>query len=276
MNEPDPRGFVRSLRGAIARAATRAREIEGSATNAPKGHEETPEKQALTQADLECQEILLTALLESQPGVRIEAEEDTPTCRLFDGSRSESVVVIDPIDGTLHSFLQGEGPYAILLGLVVEGVYRAGLVALPREGLFFSGATGGGATWNRARGDERPARLQARGNRVLVSHGMPDSVCVELRARGFEVVFGCGGAVSVAPLIPGIRAGARYAAGDGGVSPRGRIGVVISREAGAIVIGADGQPFPHDMDTPAKTLLIAGNPEDSASLRAAFAAAGCG
>ena len=105
---------------------------------------------------------------------------------------------------------------------------------------------------------------------------MPESVCVELRARGFEVVFGCGGAVSVAPLIPGIRAGARYAAGDGGVSPRGRIGVVISREAGAMVTGADGQPFPHDMDTPAKTLLIAGNPEDSASLRAAFAAAGCG
>ena len=275
MTVVDPQAFVRSLRGAIAQAATRAREIEGSATNSPKDRETTAEKQALTQADLECQEILLRALLENAPSVRLQAEEDTPSCELFADSRSESVVVIDPIDGTLHSFLQGEGPYAILVGLVVRGVYRAGLVALPREGLFFGGAVGGGATWNRARGDERPARIRTQGNRVLVSHGMPEPVCIELQARGFDVVFGCGGAVSVAPLIPGIRAGARYAAGSMGISPRGRIGVVISREAGAVVTGADGQSFPGDADTPANTLLVAGNPEDSAALQAAFAAAGC-
>ena len=275
MTETDPGGFVRSLRGAIAQAATRAREIEGSATNSPKDRETTAEKQALTQADLECQEILLRALLESEPGVRVQAEEDTPSCDLFADSRSESVVVIDPIDGTLHSFLQGEGPYAILLGLVVRGVYQAGLVALPREGLFFGGAVGAGATWNRARGNERPARIQTRGHRVLVSHGMPESVCVELEERGFDVVFGCGGAVSVAPLIPGIRAGVRYAAGSLGVSRRGRIGVVISREAGAVVTSADGRSFPDDADTPANTLLVAGNSEDSAALREAFEAAGC-
>ena len=181
---------------------------------------------------------------------------------------------LTPLGQTQRGVGPGREP-GLLLGLVVRGVYQAGLVALPREGLFFGGAVGGGATWNRARGDERPARIQERGNRVLVSHGMPAPVCVELEARGFDVVFGCGGAVSVAPLIPGIRAGARYAAGSQGVSLRGRIGLVISREAGAIVTDADGRAFPDDMDTPANTLVVAGLSEDQAALQAAFAAAGC-
>ena len=54
-----------------------------------------------------------------------------------------------------------------------------------------------------------------------------------LRDHGCEVVSSCGGAVSVAPLIPGVRAGVRWAGSETGVSIRGRIGVLIAREAGA-------------------------------------------
>lgn len=274
MAETDPAGFVRALRGALLEAAELAHGLEGSATNAPKAGETTAEKQALTLADLAAQEIILASLVASYPEVSLEAEEATPSCDRF-SSDSDDVVVIDPIDGTLHSYLRGEGPYGILLGLVVRGIYRAGLVALPREGLFFSAAAGAGASWNRAGGPEREARVRAEGNRVLASHLMPEAVCAQFEAQGFDVVFGCGGAVAVAPLIPGIRAGARYAPGERGVSPRGRIGALISREAGAFVTRADGQAFPNDIDTPSNTLLVTASNEDTAALGAAFEAAGC-
>ena len=44
-----------------------------------------------------------------------------------------------------------------------------------------------------------------------------------LRARGLEVSFGCGGAIAVAPLIPGVRGGLRLAKPGVSVSVRGRL-----------------------------------------------------
>ena len=53
----------------------------------------------------------------------------------------------------------------------------------------------------------------------------------------------CGGAVALAPLVPGVRGGLRvskYAK----ISSRGRIGKLIAREAGSLVETAAGEPFP--------------------------------
>ena len=103
---------------------------------------------------------------------------------------------------------------------------------------------------------------------------MPASVSKRLAEQGYETISSCGGAVAVAPLIPGVVAGVRYASGEGGVSIRGRAGVVISRAAGACVVGEGGAAFPPDMDTPAPTLRIAANDALIDVLGDALAAAG--
>ncbi len=269
---PEASAFVDALTPALRQAAAVARKLEGRVQNEPKSGETTPAKQALTAADIATQEALLGPLLQHFPDVSLEAEEDTPSAERFPEGR-DALVVIDPIDGTLHSYLGGEGPYAIMVGLAVARRYQAALVALPREGLFFSAVRGAGALFSRATGPVRPARITVDGSRVLVSHGMPEAVGERLRAGGLDVLPACGGAVAVAPLLPGVRAGLRFAPASEGVSIRGRIGALIAAEAGAVVRGAGGA-FPDDLDTPAPVLAVAHHESDLPILNDALRAAG--
>lgn len=272
----DPRSFVRVLAPALRQAAAIADALDGRVINRPKLGEASDVKAALTLADSAAQEALLVPLFEHFGDVRLDAEEDTPSVKRF-RSLSGALVVVDPIDGTLRSYLEAAGPYAVMLGLALQGRFEAALLALPRERLFFDAVRGRGA--HLAGPDSTPGRARlGRGSgtgvrRVLVSHGMPEAVQEALRARGYEVGFGCGGAVAVAPLVPGVCAGLRLAPDGRGVSRRGRIGVLIAREAGALVCCETGEPFPDDIDAPARALLVAARDEDLAALREALAAA---
>ena len=94
-----------------------------------------------------------------------------------------------------------------------------------------------------------------------------------LRARGLEVAPASGGAISVAPLLPGVRGGLRFVReGPMGVSIRGRIGALIAAEAGALVRAETGEPFPEDVRVPARALLVAADEPTLATLRDAVAA----
>ncbi|MCG8589999.1 MAG: hypothetical protein MJE66_11980 [Proteobacteria bacterium] len=273
MATPSPEQFVELLAPPLRQAAAIARALEGRVANRPKSGEETAVKQALTVADTACQETLLVPLLEAFPDVRIEAEEDTASVHGF-ATEGDALVVVDPIDGTLHSYLDAEGPYAIMAGLVLASRYEAGLIALPREGLFLEAVRGTGAWVSRATGKRRAAEPIADGKRVLVSHGMPQSVRHALRDRGYEVAMGCGGAVGIAPLVRGVCAGLRYASNDLGVSVRGRISAAIARAAGAHVVGRDGEAFPEDEHTPAPILVSAAQERDARAILDVVAASG--
>jgi fructose-1,6-bisphosphatase/inositol monophosphatase family enzyme len=276
MTEADfPRSFVRILAPALRQAAAVANALDGRVINRPKVGELSDAKAALTLADSAAQEALLVPLLEHFGDVRLDAEEDTPSVKRFSG-HSDAVVVVDPIDGTLRSYLQAAGPYAVMIGLALEGRFEAALIALPRERLFFDAVLGDGAHLLGPDGVPRRPRLgrDSKGTRrVLVSHGMPEPAQEALRARGYEVGFGCGGAVALAPLLPGVCAGLRLAGPPRGISRRGRIGVLVAREAGAMVRCETGEPFPTDIDAPARALLVAAHDEDLVALREALAAA---
>ena len=78
----------------------------------------------------------------------------------------------------------------------------------------------------------------------------------------------------MAPLVPGVRAGLRWVRESAaGVSIRGRIGVLIAEEAGALVRCETGDGFPRGLDTPASALLVAANEADVVALQDALAAA---
>lgn len=173
--------------------------------------------------------------------------------------RGDELVVVDPIDGTLQFYLGGAGPYACLVGLARGGRFAAGLVALPREGLFFDAVRGGGARTSKAGGEPRKSRLAAEGRRILVSHAVPEALQKALAESGSEVVSASGGAVAVAPMARGARVGVRHQPGDLGISHRGRIAAFVAREAGCTLLGRDGQTFPDDLDTPAPWLISARN-----------------
>jgi hypothetical protein len=249
-----------------------ARALEGRVANRPKQSEANPAKAALTDADSAAQEAILVPLLQHFPGVGLNAEEETPSVEEFPNDEKRFAVV-DPIDSTLRSYLEGAGPYSVMVGLCVEGCFEAALVALPREGLLFDGVHRGGARMSRPRGEPRLLRADAVGARVLVSHEAPPAVQERLRERGFEVVFGSGGAISVAPLIPGVRAGLRLARPSGDISIRGRVGLLISSEAGVLMDSERGERFPSRIDEPARALLLAASEQDMDHLRYALAAA---
>lgn len=263
--------FADKLLPAVERAASFARGLEGKVGNSPKLDEPSAVKQALTLADVGAQEIILEGLREHFPQVSLAAEEDTKSVAAFPKD-AEAQVVIDPIDGTLRSYLEASGPYAVIVGLAIEGVYHSSLVALPREGLMFDAVRGRGAYAAGKGGERKPTRSVDDGNRVFVSNGMPEAAAEVLRSHDYEVVPACGGAVAVAPLVEGVCAGLRWADTPLGISIRGRVGVLISREAGALVGAVNGTEFPTDMETPSSTLLVASHPRHLEPLEQALAA----
>jgi fructose-1,6-bisphosphatase/inositol monophosphatase family enzyme len=265
-----PSDFVRALAPALQQAASIARSLEGRVSNRPKAGEATAVKAALTAADTASQETLLAPLLEHFPQVKLEAEEDTPSVSRFSES-ADALVVIDPIDGTLRFYLEGRGPYAVMIGLAIRNRYEASLVALPREKLCFDAVKGRGARICGEDGAAKAATLgEVNGNRILVSHNLPSSAVERLQDYGYEVAAASGGAISIAPLIPGACAGLRLVQENPeGVSIRGRIGALISAEAGALVMGATA-PFTPDIRTPAPALLVATNENTLAHLQDAL------
>jgi hypothetical protein len=115
-------------------------------------------------------------------------------------------------------------------------------------------------------------RAEAQGRRVLVSDGFPELVAERLRKAGYELAPACGGAIAVAPLIPGVRAGLRVAPRGRPISWQGRIGALISASGGARVEDERGEPFPEAVDAPARALLVSADDADAERLRHAVAA----
>ena len=264
--------FVEKLAPALRQAASIARTLEGRVANRPKTDETTAVKAALTIADSASQEALLVPLFEHFPQVSLAAEEDTPSVARFP-TQSDELVVIDPIDGTLRFYLEAMGPYAIMIGFSVGGVYKAGLVALPREGLFFRAVLGEGAAVSRGDGIPQAAHFDRGADRILVTHDLPGEAVMFLEGKGFEIVPASGGAISVAPIVPGVRAGLRLVRTVPQVSIRGRIGALVSSEAGALLRDESGGEFPKQIEAPARALLVAADGSDMEILEEALAIA---
>jgi len=268
---PTPDEFVRTLSPALDQAAAIAAALQGRVPNVPKAGEATPVKASLTIADTAAQEALLVPLLARFRAARLEAEEETHSVELFTGAAPAHRIVVDPIDGTLHFYLAGRGLYAVMAGFAVDDRYQAALVALPREGLRFDTVRGRTPRRGWLGGALEPARCTASGDKLLLSDGVPEAIEARLRADGFAIERACGGAVALAPLVPGVRGGLRvskYAT----ISARGRIGTLIAREGGALVETGTGEPFPDSLDAPATSLVVASDRETAAAIQAALRA----
>ncbi|HJP32201.1 MAG TPA: inositol monophosphatase family protein [Candidatus Latescibacteria bacterium] len=157
----DPQCFLDTVVPVVRQCATASLVFYGDvadvgkkADNSLTGSHAQQASSVLTVLDAAFQELLLGAVHARFPDIRCIAEERTPMRRAFAGNDSDYVVILDPIDGTLH-FQRGDAPYHVCVGLAHRGRMIAAAVARPTEDKLFTAIAGRGA-W-RQRG-QRPAR----------------------------------------------------------------------------------------------------------------------
>lgn len=96
----------------------------------------------VTQADRIANEMIVSALKREFPNDGILAEESVDTKRRLAKSR---VWMVDPLDGT-NGFIDGNGDFAVQIGLAEEGQCVLGVVYPPLTGVLYRAVRGEG-TW---------------------------------------------------------------------------------------------------------------------------------
>ena len=96
----------------------------------------------VTQADTIANELIVTGLKREFPDDGILAEESVDTERRLAKSR---VWMVDPLDGT-NGFIDGNGDFAVQIGLAEEGQCVLGVVYQPLTGVLYRAVRGAG-TW---------------------------------------------------------------------------------------------------------------------------------
>jgi 3'(2'), 5'-bisphosphate nucleotidase len=100
------------------------------------------DREPVTQADKLANEIIVSRLQREFPDDGILAEESIDTSHRLDKSR---VWMIDPLDGTT-GFIEGNGDFAVQIGLTENGECVLGVVYQPLTGVLYRAVRGGG-TW---------------------------------------------------------------------------------------------------------------------------------
>lgn len=100
------------------------------------------DREPVTQADKAANEIIVRRLQEEFPDDGILAEESVDTSRRLGKQR---VWMIDPLDGTT-GFIDGNGDFAVQIGLAENGKPVLGVVYQPLTGVLYRALRGGG-TW---------------------------------------------------------------------------------------------------------------------------------
>src|SRR5688572_7037734 len=153
-----PQPYDHELRSACELARTAGAAIlelyEGPINVEQKAYNDDLEP--VTQADRIANELIVAGLKREFPNDGILAEESVDTKRRLEKSR---VWMVDPLDGT-NGFIDGNGDFAVQIGLAEEGECVLGVVYLPLTGVLYRAVSGEG-TWI-----ERP---QFESQRAMVS-----------------------------------------------------------------------------------------------------------
>jgi 3'(2'), 5'-bisphosphate nucleotidase len=99
------------------------------------------DREPVTQADRVANELIVSALRREFPDDGILAEESVDTAHRLDKRR---VWMIDPLDGT-NGFIDGNGDFAVQIGLTEDGDCVLGVVYQPLTDLLYHAVRGQGA-----------------------------------------------------------------------------------------------------------------------------------
>lgn len=99
------------------------------------------DREPVTQADRVANELIVNELRKRFPGDGILAEESVDTAHRLDKTR---VWMIDPLDGT-NGFIDGNGDFAVQIGLAENGECVLGVVYQPLTGVLYRAVRGQGS-----------------------------------------------------------------------------------------------------------------------------------
>jgi 3'(2'), 5'-bisphosphate nucleotidase len=117
------------------------------------------DREPVTQADKLANEIIVARLRDEFPGDGILAEESIDTSHRLDKTR---VWMIDPLDGTT-GFIDGNGDFAVQIGLTENGECVLGVVYQPLTDVLYRAVTGRGAWIERPDYEVEKARVSDHG-----------------------------------------------------------------------------------------------------------------
>jgi 3'(2'), 5'-bisphosphate nucleotidase len=115
-------------------------------------------REPVTVADRVANDLIVSALQTHFPGDGILAEESLDT---EDRLSKRRVWMVDPLDGT-NGFIDGNGDFAVQIGLAEDGEAVLGVVYQPLVDLMYRAVRGGGAWIERLGEDLRRAEVSAR------------------------------------------------------------------------------------------------------------------
>lgn len=100
-------------------------------------------KDPVTAADKRANDLICARLAAAFPGTPVVAEESDPAS-FADFRKSERVFFVDPLDGTAE-FIDKNGEFAVMIGLVEGDVATVGVVCAPASRLVWVGERGRGS-----------------------------------------------------------------------------------------------------------------------------------
>jgi 3'(2'), 5'-bisphosphate nucleotidase len=136
----------------------------------------------VTAADHAANDLIVQGLRRHFPEDAILSEESTDSGSRLSATR---VWIVDPLDGT-KEFLAGNGEFAIMIGLAIDGRAELGVVYLPAADVLYGAAKGEGAWVEEVAGERRPLHRSTASPgsiRLVISRSHPDPLVDVLRRK---------------------------------------------------------------------------------------------
>lgn len=192
--------FLKRMSQAVLEAGQLAREKQEGVVNIGKEVESLPEdtaevhaaRSAKTIIDERVQELLLkaAAAVLDPKSIKLDAEEETPSTKLFPNKESEITLVIDPIDGTTQ-YIDGTDQYSICVGLLERGKILTALVYFPKRRLFYFIGTDGKAYLSKdgslSSAQELITQIPSDEKAIYINYRVPNEIKQHLMEHGYKV-----------------------------------------------------------------------------------------
>ena len=253
---------ARFARAAAVRAAAIVRPMQKGIETREKSEGRGP----VTEADLASERSILAELHEQFPNDPVVSEESRAAAQDTAGP----VWCVDPLDGT-REYSQGRHDYAVMIGLLLDGVPVVGAVALPGDDSVVWGAQGHGAFVDDTPVTVEPVELLADATVIHSRSHISPTLAGVLEALGPKKSVAAGSAgYKAAQLITGVAHvyihPSRGTQWWDSVAP-----AAIVLAAGGLFADADGNPIRYDGELEHMSGLLFAVPGIETDLRAKLA-----